>query len=50
MVDIEVAGEMETLKNTVNRMIRQLSNFASEVTRVALEGSSDFLAVLSADC
>ncbi|KAF8321300.1 hypothetical protein DL93DRAFT_2052095 [Clavulina sp. PMI_390] len=37
LIDIEVAGEMDTLKTTVNRMVGQLGKFASEVTRVALE-------------
>ena len=36
-VEIEVEGEMLTLKRTVNSMVDQLSAFASEVTRVALE-------------
>jgi osomolarity two-component system sensor histidine kinase NIK1 len=36
-IDISVEGEMKTLKSTVNSMVDQLSAFASEVTRVALE-------------
>ncbi len=36
-VEILVEGEMATLKETVNSMVAQLSTFASEVTRVALE-------------
>lgn len=36
-VHIDVKGEMLELKVTVNRMVDQLSVFASEVTRVALE-------------
>ncbi|KAG8961745.1 hypothetical protein FRC05_005812 [Tulasnella sp. 425] len=36
-IEIEVEGEMATLKNTVNSMVQQLNTFASEVTRVALE-------------
>lgn len=36
-IEIEVEGEMATLKDTVNSMVRQLNTFASEVTRVALE-------------
>ncbi|KAI6127235.1 hypothetical protein F5141DRAFT_1186385 [Pisolithus sp. B1] len=36
-VEIEVEGEMLTLKKTVNSMVGQLGAFASEVTRVALE-------------
>ncbi|KAH8802033.1 hypothetical protein DL96DRAFT_1672185 [Flagelloscypha sp. PMI_526] len=36
-ISIEVEGEMATLKGTVNSMVDQLSAFASEVTRVALE-------------
>jgi osomolarity two-component system sensor histidine kinase NIK1 len=37
-VDIPVQGEMAKLKDTVNSMVEQLSVFAAEVTRVALEG------------
>ena len=36
-VEIQVEGEMATLKETVNSMVDQLSVFASEATRVALE-------------
>ncbi|MFE7414111.1 HAMP domain-containing protein [Streptomyces laurentii] len=36
-VTANVAGEMLALKNTVNRMVDQLSSFSSEVTRVARE-------------
>ncbi|KAK7012603.1 hypothetical protein R3P38DRAFT_3209162 [Favolaschia claudopus] len=36
-VTIQAEGEVRTLKNTVNRMVDQLSSFASEMTRVALE-------------
>jgi osomolarity two-component system, sensor histidine kinase NIK1 len=36
-IEIQVEGEMATLKSTVNSMVGQLSAFASEVTRVALE-------------
>jgi HAMP domain-containing protein/signal transduction histidine kinase/DNA-binding response OmpR family regulator len=36
-VTVEVAGEMAQLKETVDRMVDQLSSFASEVTRVARE-------------
>ena len=36
-IEIQVEGEMATLKSTVNSMVDQLSAFASEVTRVALE-------------
>lgn len=36
-IEIEVEGEMATLKDTVNSMVQQLNTFASEVTRVALE-------------
>ena len=36
-IDIEVEGEMLTLKETVNKMVDRLSLFAKEVTRVALE-------------
>ncbi|WP_181727555.1 HAMP domain-containing protein [Streptomyces sp. PT12] len=36
-VTANVSGEMLELKNTVNRMVDQLSSFAEEVTRVATE-------------
>ncbi|KAJ7692771.1 hypothetical protein B0H17DRAFT_533990 [Mycena rosella] len=36
-VTIQAEGEINTLKDTVNRMVDQLSAFASEVTRVAVE-------------
>jgi osomolarity two-component system sensor histidine kinase NIK1 len=36
-IEIQVEGEMSTLKGTVNSMVDQLSAFASEVTRMALE-------------
>jgi HAMP domain-containing protein len=36
-VEVDVQGEMLELKNTVNTMVRQLSDFSSEVSRVALE-------------
>ncbi|CAG7850778.1 Hybrid signal transduction histidine kinase J [Serendipita indica DSM 11827] len=36
-VEIEVEGELATLKDTVNSMVSQLRTFAAEVTRVALE-------------
>ncbi|THU84046.1 hypothetical protein K435DRAFT_929096 [Dendrothele bispora CBS 962.96] len=36
-IEIQVEGEMATLKTTVNNMVDQLGAFASEVTRVALE-------------
>jgi HAMP domain-containing protein/signal transduction histidine kinase/CheY-like chemotaxis protein len=36
-VTVEVAGEMLELKQTVNRMVDQLSSLAAEVTRVARE-------------
>ncbi|MBB0243383.1 HAMP domain-containing protein [Streptomyces alkaliphilus] len=36
-VTVDVAGEMLELKNTVNRMVDQLSSFAEQVTRVARE-------------
>ena len=36
-VTVEVSGEMAQLKDTVDRMVDQLSSFAAEVTRVALE-------------
>src|SRR3712207_4159056 len=37
MITVEVRGEMLELKDTINRMVDQLSTFASEVTRVARE-------------
>jgi HAMP domain-containing protein len=36
-VAIEVKGEILELKNTINTMVDQLSTFAAEVSRVALE-------------
>ncbi|VXD24979.1 HAMP domain-containing protein [Planktothrix paucivesiculata] len=36
-VTVDVKGEILELKNTINRMVDQLSSFASEVTRVARE-------------
>ncbi|MDT0305589.1 HAMP domain-containing protein [Streptomyces sp. DSM 44917] len=36
-VTVEVSGEMLNLKNTVNKMVDQLSSFADQVTRVATE-------------
>lgn len=36
-VEIEVEGEMQQLKRTVNSMVDDLNAFAGEVTRVALE-------------
>ena len=36
-VEIQVEGEMATLKETVNSMVDQLSTFVSEVMGVALE-------------
>lgn len=36
-VNIHVAGEMLELKETVNRMVAQLSAFSKEVTRVAMD-------------
>jgi len=35
--EIQVEGELSTLKGTINSMVDQLSAFASEVTKVALE-------------
>jgi HAMP domain-containing protein/signal transduction histidine kinase/CheY-like chemotaxis protein len=40
-VTVEVAGEMLELKQTVNRMVDQLSALAAEVTRVAREVGSE---------
>ncbi|KAJ8091873.1 histidine kinase osmosensor [Marasmius tenuissimus] len=36
-IEMQVEGEVATLKKTVNNMVDQLGAFASEVTRVALE-------------
>ncbi|MEC4021155.1 HAMP domain-containing protein, partial [Streptomyces sp. H27-D2] len=36
-VTVDVSGEMQELKNTVNTMVDQLSSFGAEVTRVARE-------------
>ncbi|KAL1410625.1 histidine kinase osmosensor [Vanrija albida] len=36
-IEIEAEGEMAVLKDTVNSMVKQLTNFSAEVTRVALE-------------
>jgi len=36
-ITVDVRGEILELKNTINRMVDQLSAFASEVTRVARE-------------
>ncbi|WP_189952876.1 HAMP domain-containing protein, partial [Streptomyces roseolus] len=40
-IDIEARGEIQELKNTINTMVDQLSNFAEEVTRVAREVGTD---------
>src|SRR5207237_1283823 len=36
-ITVDARGEILELKNTINRMVDQLSSFASEVTRVARE-------------
>jgi HAMP domain-containing protein len=36
-IEVDARGEILELKNTINTMVEQLSTFASEVTRVALE-------------
>jgi CheY-like chemotaxis protein/HAMP domain-containing protein/GAF domain-containing protein len=36
-ITVEVRGEVAALKNTINTMVDQLSTFAAEVTRVAME-------------
>jgi HAMP domain-containing protein/CheY-like chemotaxis protein/signal transduction histidine kinase len=36
-ITVEAAGEVAALKNTINTMVDQLSGFADEVTRVAVE-------------
>jgi len=40
-IDVEARGELLELKTTVNRMVDQLSSFASDVTRVAKEVGTD---------
>jgi HAMP domain-containing protein/CheY-like chemotaxis protein len=40
-IDIEVRGEVQELKTTINTMVSQLSSFAAEVTRVAMEVGSE---------
>ncbi|MBF8189523.1 HAMP domain-containing protein [Nonomuraea sp. K274] len=40
-IDVNAQGEILALKTTVNRMVDQLSSFASEVTRVAREVGSE---------
>ncbi|MFD5328406.1 HAMP domain-containing protein, partial [Streptomyces sp. NPDC127092] len=40
-IDIDAQGEILELKNTINTMVDQLSNFAEEVTRVAREVGTD---------
>ncbi|HEY9847099.1 MAG TPA: HAMP domain-containing protein, partial [Candidatus Caenarcaniphilales bacterium] len=40
-ITVDVKGEILELKNTVNKMVGQLSSFASEVTRVAREVGSE---------
>ena len=39
-ITVDVKGEILEVKNTVNTMVDQLSSFAAEVTRVALEGGT----------
>src|SRR5437588_3589343 len=36
-ITVDVRGEVQQLKNTINAMVDQLSSFADEVTRVARE-------------
>jgi len=36
-IKVDVKGEIQELKNTINTMVDQLGTFAAEVTRVALE-------------
>ena len=40
-IDIEVRGEVQELKTTINTMVGQLGSFAAEVTRVAQEVGSE---------
>ncbi len=40
-ITVDVKGEIQELKNTINTMVDQLSSFAAEVTRVAREVGTD---------
>ncbi|MBA3387094.1 MAG: HAMP domain-containing protein, partial [Chthoniobacterales bacterium] len=40
-ITVDVKGEIQELKNTINTMVDQLSSFAAEVTRVAREVGSE---------
>jgi len=40
-ITVDVKGEIQELKNTINTMVDQLNSFASEVTRVAREVGSE---------
>jgi HAMP domain-containing protein/signal transduction histidine kinase/DNA-binding response OmpR family regulator len=40
-ITVDVKGEIQELKNTINTMVDQLNGFASEVTRVAREVGTD---------
>ncbi|MBS1581319.1 MAG: HAMP domain-containing protein, partial [Bacteroidetes bacterium] len=40
-ITVDVKGEIQELKDTINTMVDQLSSFASEVTRVAREVGTD---------
>jgi HAMP domain-containing protein/signal transduction histidine kinase/CheY-like chemotaxis protein len=40
-ITVDVKGEIQELKNTINTMVDQLRSFASEVTRVAREVGTD---------
>ena len=40
-ITVDVRGEMQELKDTINTMVDQLNAFASEVTRVAREVGSE---------
>lgn len=40
-ITVDAKGEILELKSTINIMVDQLSNFASEVTRVAREVSTE---------
>ncbi|HWO09505.1 MAG TPA: HAMP domain-containing protein, partial [Polyangiaceae bacterium] len=40
-IDIQVHGEVQELKTTINTMVSQLGSFAAEVTRVAQEVGSE---------
>ena len=40
-IDVEARGEILELKETINKMVERLQNFATEVTKVAREVGTD---------